>query len=183
LQRLNKALGIGAEKLDARWRDFYILWGNFEIVAEEVIGLGGVVAVEWPEMNEYWKQPDVIQFLKKFNFDNRIFHGCACSLVTRFGLRPVIPTKQSWRGSSNNSKMPTFLNERCDSKRGQEDHKHGDRLGGDCKATEDYTPAIIDATHMGFRLCCEYRHVRIAGWENAFLSQRVFFAGFCHALC
>jgi hypothetical protein len=76
-QRLNKALGIGAEKPDARWKDFYILWGNFEIAAEEIIGIGGVIAIEWPEMNEYWKQPDVIQFLKKFDFDNSIFHGCA----------------------------------------------------------------------------------------------------------
>jgi hypothetical protein len=34
-----------------------------------LVGIGGVVAVEWPEMNEYWKQPDVVEFLKKFNFN------------------------------------------------------------------------------------------------------------------
>jgi hypothetical protein len=82
LQRLNKAQGIGAEKLDACWRDFYVLWGNFEIVAKEVIGVGGIVTIEWPETKEYWEQPDVIRFLKKFNFDNSIFRGCACGLVT-----------------------------------------------------------------------------------------------------
>jgi hypothetical protein len=58
LQKVNKARGFGTEKLNAHWRDFYILWGNF--VAEEVIGVGVVVTVEWPEANDYWEQPDVI---------------------------------------------------------------------------------------------------------------------------
>jgi hypothetical protein len=67
--------------------------------------------------------------------------------------------RKSWRGSSNSSKMPTYLNEKCNNERCKEDHKHGDCRGGDCKATEDYTPAIVDAIRMGFQLCCSFPRV------------------------
>jgi hypothetical protein len=42
LQRANRARGVGIEKLNACCGDFYTLWGKFEIVAEEVVGVGGI---------------------------------------------------------------------------------------------------------------------------------------------
>jgi tRNA A37 threonylcarbamoyladenosine biosynthesis protein TsaE len=53
LHKINRARGIGAEKLNAYWRDFYTVWGNSEVVAEEVISISGIVVVEWPEANDY----------------------------------------------------------------------------------------------------------------------------------
>jgi hypothetical protein len=105
------------------------LWGNFEIVAEEVIGVGGIVTIDWPEVNDYWQQLNVIQFLGEFKFGNRIFHGCACGLVARYGLLPGELLGKSWRGSSSNSKMLTYLDEKCTIEGGDRDHKHGDHRG------------------------------------------------------
>jgi hypothetical protein len=154
LQRVNRARGVGIEKLNARWRDFYTLWGNFEIVAEEVLGVGGIVTIEWPEVNDYWRQLNVAQFLERFYFDNSIFRGCACRLVTQYGPLPGVPLRKSWRGSSDNSKMLTYLNESTKEVR---DHKHGDNQGGDYEEAENDTPGRIDAIHMGFQLCCSYQ--------------------------
>jgi hypothetical protein len=122
---------------------------NCVIVAKAMIDIGGIVAVEWPGKCKYWREPDVEDFLKEFRFDLSVFHGCACELVTRHSPRPNKPMKKLWRCSSNNPKMLTYLDKKCAG-----DHKHGECQGGDCKASEDYTPGIIDAIHMGFKLGC-----------------------------
>jgi hypothetical protein len=49
----------------------------------------------------------------------------------------------------NDSIMLSFLNRKC-----QCGHDHAGCRGRDCKASEDYTSAVIDAIHSGFRLCC-----------------------------
>jgi ssDNA-binding Zn-finger/Zn-ribbon topoisomerase 1 len=89
------------------------------------------------------------EFLKKFNFDLSICRGCACGLVTRYSPRPVKPLTKPWRCSSNNPNMLTHFNEKCGG-----DRIHGECQGGDYIASEDYTPAVIDAIHMGSQLCC-----------------------------
>jgi hypothetical protein len=101
-QKINRARGVGTEKLSAHWRDFFTLWGNVEIGAKEVVNISGVVVVEWPEVNDYWQQPSVSQFSGRHEFSNSIFHGCACGLVSKYGPCPGVAVEKSWRGSSNN---------------------------------------------------------------------------------
>ena len=48
-QMLNLALGQGVEEIEARWRDFRLLWDNFVIMARAVVDICRVVAIEWPE--------------------------------------------------------------------------------------------------------------------------------------
>jgi hypothetical protein len=142
-QTLNIALGVGLEKIEARY--FRVLWGNFVIAAEAVIDIDGIVAIEWPERCKYWLDPRVGGFLKKHQFDQSVFHGCACGLVTKYNEPLHKPMKKPWRCFSNNFKMLIYFNRKC-----LGNHTHAECRGEDCKASEDYTPDIIDAIHMGF---------------------------------
>jgi hypothetical protein len=81
-QTLNIALGVGLEKIEARWRDSRVLWGNFVIASKAAIDMGGIVAIEWPERCKYCLDPCVDGFLKKCQFDQTY------SMVVRAGLLP-----------------------------------------------------------------------------------------------
>jgi hypothetical protein len=74
---LNISRGKGFRKIKAHWGDFQILWDNFVIAAKAVIDIDGILAIEWPERCKYWREQEVDTFLKEFQFDQRIFHGCA----------------------------------------------------------------------------------------------------------
>jgi hypothetical protein len=58
--------------------------------------------------------------------------------------------------------MLTHLMDRC---RGG--HSHTECRGRDCEASEDYTPAVIDAIHAGFRLRCGPSDEEIVGQSAA----------------
>jgi hypothetical protein len=99
LQHINRARSVGLEKLEEHRRDFYVLWGHFEVVAEVVMSIGGIVVNEWPENSDYWQQLKVAQFLGYYSFVDRIFHGCVCGLVSKYGPCPGAPIEKSRRGS------------------------------------------------------------------------------------
>jgi hypothetical protein len=144
-QTLNLALGQGVEKIKCHWRDFRLLWDNFEVKARAVMDICGTVAIEWPERCKYWTEPQVA----KYNFVQGIFHGCAYGLVTEHNLPLGQAMKKPWRCSSNDPVLLSYLNDKC-----QGGHEHAECRGRDCKASDDYTPAVVDAIHAGLRLCC-----------------------------
>jgi hypothetical protein len=148
LQMLNSALGQGVEKIAAHWRDFRFLWDHFVIVARAVVDICGVIAIEWPETCRYWKEPQVEQFVEKHNFHQSVFHGCACRLVTKYNLPLGQALKKPWACSSSDLMVLSHLSDKC-----QGGHSHAECRGRDCEASEDYTPAVINAIHEGFRLC------------------------------
>jgi hypothetical protein len=51
--------------------------------------------------------------------------------------------------------MFKYLNEKCTDTDKVLHHEHGDSRGKDCKETENYTTAIVDATRERFLSCCE----------------------------
>jgi hypothetical protein len=126
-----------------------ILWGNFVVAAKAIIRIDGVVVIEWPDRCNYWLDPRVDDFLEKYQFGQKVFHGCAYGLVTRYNVPLHKPMKKPWKCSSDNPKMLTYLNKRC-----AVNHTHVECGDEDCEASEDYTPEIIDAIRMGFGLCC-----------------------------
>jgi hypothetical protein len=146
-QTLNLALGQGIEKIEAHWRDFRLLWGDFVIMARAVVDICGVVAIEWPERCRYWTEPQVVQFVKKLNVHQSVFHGCAYGLVANYNLPLGQATEKPLTCSSNDPMMLSYLNNKC-----QGGHSYAECRGRDCKASEDYTPAVIDAIHAGSRL-------------------------------
>jgi hypothetical protein len=144
-QTLNAATGEGLGKIEGRWRDFRLLWSNFEFMARAVMDVGGEVVIEWPERCKYWADISVMRFVKQHSFVDSMFHGYACGLVTKHNMPIGRPMKKPWRSSSNDPIMVSFLNRKC-----QGGHDHVECRGRDCKASEDYTPAVIDAAHAGF---------------------------------
>jgi hypothetical protein len=148
-QTLNIALGKGIVKIEGHWRDFRLLWSNFEIMARAVMDICGKVVIEWPGRCKYWTETQVVEFVKKHNFVQTIFHGCAYGLVTKYNLPLGQAMKKPWRSSSNDPVMLSFLKKKC-----QGGHDHAECRGRDGKVSEDYTPAVIDAIRAGFRLCC-----------------------------
>jgi hypothetical protein len=147
-QTLNVALGKGLEKIEGRWGDFRLLWSNFEITARAVMDIGGKVVIEWPERCKYWTETQVMKLINKHNFVESICHGCACGLVAKYNLPLGQAMKKPWRSSSNDPIMLSFLKKTC-----QGGHDHAECRGRDCEASGDYTPAVIDDVHSGFRLC------------------------------
>jgi hypothetical protein len=126
--RLNIAQGEGVAKIRTHWADFRALWLNFDVVAQAVIAIKGVVAIEWPASFTCWKVDEVAPFLERHEFDSSIFHDCACGLVSRFNAPLGTPIKKPWRCFSNSPVMLTYLNQRC---RGN--HSHNECQGRDCK--------------------------------------------------
>jgi hypothetical protein len=150
-QMLNIYKGVGLEKIEGRWRDFRVLWDNFAIAAQAVMDIGGFVALEWPNQCKYWSDPREEQFLTQREFEKSVFHGCAYDPVTRFNKPLGRPIKKPWRMASNDTRMLTHLNRKCVG-----DHEHAECRGEDCKASEEYTIAVVAAIHKGFQLL----HVR-----------------------
>jgi hypothetical protein len=118
-------------------------------MARAVVDIGGKVVIEWPERCKCWTENPVVRFVKQRDFVDSIFHGCACGLVTKHNVHIGQPMKKPWRSSSNDPIVLSFLDRKC-----QGGHDHAQCRGRDCKASEDYTPAVIDAIHSGFLHCC-----------------------------
>jgi hypothetical protein len=118
-------------------------------MAQAVVAIEGVVAIEWPASCAYRKVDGVASFLEQREFDSRIFHGCVCGLVSRCNAPLGTPIEKPWRCSSNNFVVLNHLNLRCSG-----DHPCNECQGRDCKMSEEYTPRIIDAIRKGFSACC-----------------------------
>jgi hypothetical protein len=76
--------------------------------------------------------------------------------------------KKHWRSSSNDPIMLSLLNKKC-----QGGHCHAECRGRDCKVSEDYTPAIIDAIHAGFLQSCGPSDEWLVGERNDGIPRAV----------
>jgi hypothetical protein len=167
-QTLNAAMGEGLGKIEGRWRDLRLLWSNFELMARAVMDIGGKVVIEWPERCKCWTDISVMRFVKQHSFVDSIFHGCAYGLVTKHNMPIGQPMKKPWRSSSNDPIMLSFPNRKC-----QSGHDHAECRGRDCKASEDYTPAVVDAIHSGFLQSCGPSDEKLVGKCNDDTLQAV----------
>jgi hypothetical protein len=164
---LNVAVGEGLEKI-GRLRDFRLLWSNFELMARAVMDVGRKVVIEWPERCKYWTDISVMRFVKQRSFVDSIFHGCACGLVAKHNMPIGQPMKKPWRSSSNDPIRLSFLNRKCQGGRDRAECR-----GRDCKASGDYTPAVIDAIHSDFLRSCGPSDEKLVGECNDGTLQAV----------
>ena len=67
----------GPEKLEEHRKLFRMIWKNFELVARECVQNGGMVAIEWPSYNTYWRLPAVQKLVKELRLKRFRINGCA----------------------------------------------------------------------------------------------------------
>lgn len=147
-QVLNKAKGKDtAAKISAHWNLFHKLWQSFEVVADHAIRVGASVFIEWPRGCAYWREPCVVNFLRKHDFKRTHFDGCMYGMVAVHGPESGTPIRKPWAVESLNSCLPEYLNKVCDGK-----HKHTPCAGRNTRITEGYTPEIVSLVHDAFRV-------------------------------
>jgi hypothetical protein len=155
-QYINRARGVGLEKLEAHWRDFYVLWDHFEIVAREVMSIGGIVVDEWPgqrrtttgnNSKSYNSWKIMISLIASFT-DAR---AGWCRNMDHVQAQPI---EKSWRGSSHNPIALMYLEDKCADRNKVFQRERGDNRGGECEETENYATASIDAIRKVFLMCC-----------------------------
>ena len=129
---------VKLQKLHQHRTLFRSLFTNFEILADIVIGRGGVVCIEWPTPCKYWRDPQVLAFTRKHNFVKTQLHGCAYGLQNRKGN----PMKKPWSICTNSHSVATRLTWKCDGT-----HKHEEARGIDCKLSEGYTDMLAQEVH------------------------------------
>ena len=131
------------EKIREHWDLFHRIWKAFEEVAEHALSKGAKVFIEWPRGCAYWREPCVVRFLAKHNFQFADFDGCMYGLKASGGRHDGMPINKPWRvACSPNSSLPKFLNLRCD-----RSHTHTACQGSYTKKTQNYTPAIARQVH------------------------------------
>jgi hypothetical protein len=108
-QTLNVAMGEGLGEIEGHWRDFRLLWNNFELMAKAFVDFGVEVVIEWPERCKYWTDISVVEFVRQHSFVDTTFHGCAYGLVANHNLPIGRPMKKPWRSSSNDPIMLSIL--------------------------------------------------------------------------
>ena len=75
------------QKIRQHWDLCHRIWTSFVTVAEHAIKLGARVFIEWPRGCSYWREPCVMEFLAKHNFQFADFDGCMYGLVAKGGAR------------------------------------------------------------------------------------------------
>eukprot|EP00959_Pyramimonas_sp_CCMP1952_P201799 4219864-Pyramimonas_sp.AAC.1 len=110
----------------------YLFW-NFREIARAAHKAGGAVCIEWPTQCNYWRDPQVKEFMGEFQFVRTALHGCA------YGLRDSKGNvmKKPWTIASTSPDVTEGLERRCDGTR-----EHVEARGRECKPAEDYTDAF-----------------------------------------
>ena len=121
---------------------FIKIWKHFEIVAENCMANGGIIAIEWPSSCYYWHYRQVKRFISKHGLSKVRFDGCMYGLVAQRRGCEGIPMRKSWTVMTNSTELPKQLCKVCD-----KSHRHVIVMGQDTKRTEGYTPSIVDSIH------------------------------------
>eukprot|EP00959_Pyramimonas_sp_CCMP1952_P242062 5060022-Pyramimonas_sp.AAC.1 len=53
---------------------------NFREIARAAHKAGGIVCLEWPSQCNYWRDPQVNEFMRELEFVKTALHGCAYGL-------------------------------------------------------------------------------------------------------
>eukprot|EP00959_Pyramimonas_sp_CCMP1952_P049096 1025545-Pyramimonas_sp.AAC.1 len=113
--------------------DFVYLFWNFREIARAVHKAGGAVCLEWPIQCNYWRDPQVKEFMREPEFVKTALHGCA------YGLRDIVGNfmKKPWTIASTSHDVTEGLERKCDGT-----HEHVEARGRESKSAEDYTDAF-----------------------------------------
>ena len=127
------------QKLQGHRTLFRKLFWSFMDLSKEVLKRGGIVCMEWPTPCQYWRDPQVVEFLQSFGFTKSKFHGCAYGLTNAHGQ----PMKKPWTLATTNAIVARDVVRTCDGT-----HKHAIARGKDCKCAEDYTIEFAKHVHV-----------------------------------
>ena len=114
-----------------------------------VLDRGGIVAIEWPKYNMYWKEPVVQDFICKHDFSVVDFDGCMFGLVSHHGKQAGVPIRKPWRIATNSVALRKALSLTCDGR-----HQHAACQGKDTKVTQAYTDPLVQTIHAAFARHC-----------------------------
>eukprot|EP00972_Heterocapsa_arctica_P090611 13369601-Heterocapsa_arctica.AAC.1 len=98
------------KKIEAHWTLFRLLWAAFERICIPAIERGASIFIEWPRGCKYWKEGNVVAFLKKYNFKTTEFDGCMYGLVDKHGPKAGLPINKPWEVAFNRSSIADYLN-------------------------------------------------------------------------
>ena len=100
--RLNRLRGKETrDRIMAHVTLFEKLFDASKIIAQQVSGVGGVIALEWPTGCDYWKFQAVQEFLLEHKLSSMKFDGCEFGLVSLHGGNKGVPIKKPWRFDSD----------------------------------------------------------------------------------
>eukprot|EP00959_Pyramimonas_sp_CCMP1952_P010435 218502-Pyramimonas_sp.AAC.1 len=89
---------------------------------------GGAVCLEWPTPCNYWRGPQVKEFIRELGFVKTTLHRCAHGLKGSKGNL----MKKPWTIASTSCDVVEGLERRCDGA-----HEHVEARGRECKSAEN----------------------------------------------
>ena len=117
---------------------FRKLFWAFRGLTDEVTQRGGTVCLEWPTPCQYWRDPQVREYLLKNNMIRANLHGCAYGLVNKKKQH----MKKPWSIATTSEEFARGIELKCDGT-----HRHVEARGRDCKLAEEYTDAFARRVH------------------------------------
>ena len=141
-QRQNKFLKGHQKRMLKHKKLFDALFANVLKLCESVRENGGNIVLEWPDGNDYWKKPEVIAFIRKFNLEAVSFHGCALGLKSLAG----IPMLKPWKIVTDCPEIvKAFTGCKC-----TKDHDHQTVRGEEAKRSANYTTVMAKKFHRAW---------------------------------
>ena len=104
------------------------------------------IAIEWPRRCKYWKRPEVRELLSKLDINlNAICSECEVGLVEPKSGKPI---QRDWRIATDDIEIHAALSRR---KCSHAPSEHAKLEGKMTKASENYTPDLVDTIHQAWR--------------------------------
>ena len=146
LRRYPDTFPARLRKLRWQWRRMCY---NFYRIAEFFRKRNGHWAIEWPSKCDYWKSPQVLDFLRqeKGEIFQATARGCA------FGLRAIAGEdrgrlmSKAWHIKSTMPKLPEYLERSCSY---SSKYIHGKAAGQNTAHSGRYTTEFVSSVHKMF---------------------------------
>ena len=104
------------------------------------------IAIELPENNWYWSQPQLLGFCSEFNLIPYNFHGCMYGLAAQSGPGKGLLLKKGWCVATNQATIGNALQVKCNHDRS----RHTPVQGELTKSTEEYPELMVNWIHYAF---------------------------------
>ncbi len=131
------------EKFQEQRRIYRELWATFSDSARAVRRSGGKICIEWPKSCQYWKQPEVVQFIRDYGLKIAEVHGCSLGLTDSKG-QPI--NKPRLVATDDDTIFDALNKYRCKGCKA-----HALCCNKDCKETEGYTDDMAKLIHKAWR--------------------------------
>ena len=102
------------DKLDAHLELMRRLWQAFVHVATEAQKRGVTVIIEWPQTCDYWRDPQVVEFMQRFSYTSAIVAGCMVNLRSKNAATLGVLVRKRWRLATNDAALARRLGSACD---------------------------------------------------------------------